>query len=118
MAALSGPQDQLYSQVQQLERVVRDQQAQLGAAAKQVRGRMCGGMGANNAGVFADGLLQEACPASQLLVPTCHRQPLPCCSRHLPLWLARRRRSTLHGVSGCAVRLQSSGLSSCRWGPP
>lgn len=41
MAALSGPQDQLFSQVQQLERVVKDKQAQLSAAAKQVTAVSC-----------------------------------------------------------------------------
>lgn len=45
MAALPGPQDQLYNQAQQLERLVRDQQGQLGAAAKQVRGKLCGCLG-------------------------------------------------------------------------
>ena len=41
--------------------------------------------------------------------------PCPGAPRHPPLWLARRRRSRRHGVSGCATRRRSSGLSSCRW---
>lgn len=43
MAALSGPQDRLFSQVQQLERVVRDKQAEASVAAKQVGASEVGG---------------------------------------------------------------------------
>ncbi|PRW20871.1 Leucine Rich Repeat isoform B [Chlorella sorokiniana] len=42
MAALSGPQDQLFSQVQQLERVVRDKQAELSAVGKQASAALAG----------------------------------------------------------------------------
>lgn len=43
MAAVSGPQDRLFSQVQQLERVVRDKQAEASVAAKQVGASEVGG---------------------------------------------------------------------------
>lgn len=145
MAALSGPQDQLFSQVQQLERVLKDKQAQLSAAAKQV-GR-CGrvtvvwwaggaraqaGMeapcraGTSGAGrPLGPSFLGCLCLAAALTSPTVagatlpasHRTILaPSLSRHLLPWLARRRRSRRRGASGCNGRLTSAGQSSCRWG--
>ena len=45
LAALQGPQESLYSRAQQLERLLKEKQAQLSAAAKQARLEGTGGEG-------------------------------------------------------------------------